>query len=82
MGAFEIVTGIILIVFALAIIAVVLLQEGSQANVGVVSGAADTFLSKNKARQLDTFLARWTKFIAVGFFVMVIVVNVIMYFTK
>ncbi|MBR4888818.1 MAG: preprotein translocase subunit SecG [Clostridia bacterium] len=82
MGAFEIVTGIILIVFALAIIAVVLLQEGSQSNVGVVSGAADTFLSKNKARQLDTFLARWTKFIAVGFFVMVIVVNVIMYFTK
>lgn len=82
MGAFEIVTGIILIVFALAIIAVVLLQEGSQSNVGVVSGAADTFLSKNKARQLDTFLARWTKFIAVGFFVMVIAVNVIMYFTK
>ena len=82
MGAFEIVTGIILIVFALAIIAVVLLQEGSQANVGVVSGAADTFLSKNKARQLDTFLSRWTKFIAVGFFVMVIAVNVIMYFTK
>ena len=81
MGAFEIVTGIILIIFALAIIAVVLLQEGSQSNVGVVSGAADTFLSKNQARQLDTFLARWTKFIAVGFFVLVILVNMIMFFT-
>ena len=76
------IASIVLLVFAIAVIAVVLLQEGSQANVGVVSGAADTFLSKNKARQLDTFLARWTKFIAVGFFVMVIVVNVIMYFTK
>ena len=82
MGAFEIVTGIILIIFALAIIAVVLLQEGSQSNVGVVSGADDTFLSKNQARQLDTFLARWTKFIAVGFFVLVILVNMIMFFTK
>lgn len=81
MGAFEIVTGILLILFAIAIIAVVLLQEGSQTNVGVVSGAADTFLSKNRARQLDTFLARWTKVIAIGFFVLVIAVNVIMYFT-
>ena len=81
MGAFEIVTGILLILFAIAIIAVVLLQEGSQTNVGVVSGAADTFLSKNRARQLDTFLARWTKVIAIGFVVLVIAVNVIMYFT-
>lgn len=82
MTALEIVFGIVLLLFSLAIIVVVLLQEGSQKNVGVVVGGADTFLSKNKARSVDAFLARWTKFIAIGFFILVLVVNVVMYFTK
>ena len=30
---------------------------------------------------MDAFLSRWTKVIAIGFFVLVIVVNVILYFT-
>lgn len=80
MTALEIVFGIVLLLFAAAIILVVLLQEGSQKNVGVVTGGADTFLSKNKARSVDAFLSRWTKLIAIGFFVFVIVVNIVMYF--
>ena len=81
MNVVEIVFGIVLLLFAVAIILVVLLQEGSQKNVGVITGGADTFLSKHKARSVDAFLARWTKFIAVGFFVFVIIMNAIMYFT-
>ena len=41
MGVIEIIFGIVLLVFALAIIVVVLLQEGSQKNLGVVTGGAD-----------------------------------------
>lgn len=82
MSALEIVFGIALLLFSVAIILVVLLQEGSQKNVGVVIGGADTFLSKNKARSVDAFLARWTKVIAIGFFVLVIAANVVMYFVK
>lgn len=81
MGAVEITFGIVLLLFALAII-VVLLQEGHQQSLGAITGGADTFLSKNKARSMDAFLARWTKFIAIGFFVLVLVINIIMYFTK
>jgi preprotein translocase subunit SecG len=81
MGVLEIVFGIVLLLFALAIIVVVLLQEGSQKNIGVVTGGADTFLSKNKARSVDAFLARWTKVIAIGFFALVLVMNAVMYFT-
>ncbi len=80
MSALEIVLGIILMIFAIAIIGVVLFQEGNQKNMGVVTGGADTFLSKNKARSVDAFLARWTKVIAIGFFVLVIVTNILMYF--
>ena len=70
MGAVEIIFGIVLLLFALAIIVVVLLQEGHQQSLGAITGGA------------DAFLARWTKFIAVGFFVLVLVINIIMYFTK
>ncbi len=80
MGVLEITFAVILIIFSLALIAVVLLQEGHQKNVGAVMGGADTFLSKNKARSLDAQLARGTKFVAIGFFVLVIVVNVILFF--
>ena len=80
MNALEIVFGIVLMLFAIAIIIVVLLQEGSQKNLGVVTGGTDTFLSKNKARSVDAFLSRWTKVIAIGFFVLVIVTNILMYF--
>ena len=80
MNAFEIIFAIALLLFSVAIILVVLLQEGNQKNLGAVTGGADTFLSKNKARSVDAFLARWTKFIAIGFFVLVLVANAVMYF--
>ena len=60
MNALEIVLGIVLMLFAIAIIIVILLQEGSQKNLGVVTGGADTFLSKNKARSESGFQSRWS----------------------
>lgn len=78
MSSIEIVLGIILIVFSIAIIAVVLLQEGHQQNLGAIGGGADTFLSKNKARSIDSFLERWTKIIAIGFFLLVIAANIVL----
>lgn len=82
MSTMEIVLGSILIFFSIAIIVVVLLQEGHQNGVGVVtgSGGSDTFYSKHKSRSIDAFLERWTKFIAVGFFILVIVTNAVVFF--
>ena len=61
-----------MILFSLIIIFVVLLQEGRQANVGVISGAADSFMDKGAAKSLDQKLSKWTKVIAVAFFVVVL----------
>ena len=78
MSAIEIIVGALVIVFSLIIIAVVLLQQGRRAGInGAISGGADTFLSKNKARTLDASLARWTKYIAILFFVLAIVANIV-----
>lgn len=63
-------TGAILILAALLIIVVVLLQQGRQANLGAISGAADSFFDKGRARTVDAMLGRWTKYIAIGFFVL------------
>ncbi len=73
MSVYEYIIGAVLIVFSLLIIAVVLFQEGRQANLGVISGAADSFLDKSRARTWDARLARWTKVIAITFFVLVFV---------
>ena len=71
MSVYEYIIGAILILGSLLVIFVVLLQEGRQANVGVISGAADSFLDKGAAKTLDQKLAKWTKIIAVSFFVLV-----------
>ena len=71
MTIWEYVIGAVLIVMALLVIAVILLQEGREANLGVISGAADSFMDKGKARTLDAFLQKWTKVISIGFFVLV-----------
>ncbi len=71
MTVYEYIIGAILIIFALLIIAIILLQQGRQANVGVISGAADTFLDKGAAQTWDMRLAKWTKTIALTFFVLV-----------
>ncbi|MBQ9674155.1 MAG: preprotein translocase subunit SecG [Ruminococcus sp.] len=80
MGTLQIVLGSLLLVFCVLIILVIILQEGHQQGLGVITGAADSFFSKNKARSWDSFLSRWTKFFAFGFVLFVIALDVIAYF--
>ena len=74
MAWYDFVLGGVLIVLALVIIAFVLLQEGRRKGIsGVIAGGADTFLSKGKAKAVDAVLAKWTKYIAAIFMVVVVV---------
>lgn len=76
MGAVEYILGIVIIVVSIAIIFAVLFQQGRRAGInGAISGGADTFLSKTKARTLDAKLARCTKYIAILFFLLAILAN-------
>ena len=82
MGVWEIILGAVLIVFSIIIIAAIILQEGHQQGMGVITGGADTFFSKNKARSIDAFLSRWTKIIAIAFVLVVIALNAIAFFVS
>ncbi len=77
MDVWAIITSALLLVFSIVIIIVVLLQEGQQAGLsGAVAGGSDSFLGKNQGRTIDAFLARWTKFFAIGFFVLTLLCDI------
>lgn len=71
----EIALKILLIIFSLGMIAVVLLQRGKSAGLsGAITGGAEHLFGKQKARGLDLFLQRLTIGLAVGFFVLALIV--------
>lgn len=71
----EVLFKILLVVFALGLIAVVLLQKGKSAGLaGAISGGAEHLFGKQKARGLDLFLQRLTIGLAVGFFLLSLIV--------
>ena len=80
MSVWGYILGGLLIVASLIMIFVIILQEGNQQGIGVVSGGADTFFSKNKARSIDAKLAKATKWIAIAFVAIVLAINIIAFF--
>jgi preprotein translocase subunit SecG len=74
MNAAMLILSIIMVILALFLIAVVLLQSGKTAGLsGAIAGGADTFLSKNKAKTWDAKLAKATKWVAIAFLVVSLV---------
>ena len=83
MGVGQIILGALVLVVSVVIIAVVLFQSGSRSGInGAISGMADTFLSKDKAKTAEAAAARLTKILAVVFFVLVLAVNALAFFSK
>ncbi|MHA7965375.1 preprotein translocase subunit SecG [Paenibacillus oryzae] len=67
---------IVLVIFAIGLIAVVLLQKGKSAGLsGAITGGAEHLFGKQKARGLDLFLQRLTVALASGFFILALVVS-------
>ena len=73
---------IILTVFqllsGLAVTVVVLMQSGKSAGLsGAISGGAETFLSKGKSKAWDAKLAKATKWFALAFVLLTLLLNLI-----
>ena len=77
----EIILGIVLILLSVAIIVLVLLQEGKSAGLsGAIAGGAETFFGKNKSRTMESKLVLITKIIAISFFVLALVATLLLLF--
>lgn len=59
----------------IAIVIVVVMQEGKSSGLGVISGAADSYWGKNKGRSMEGALVKATAILAVVFFVLSVVLN-------
>ena len=69
---------IIQLIICVALVVIVILQSGKSAGLsGAIAGGADTFLSKNKAKSMDAKLAKITKWVAVAFVVLTLILNII-----
>jgi len=66
---------VLLIIFSVALIAIVLLQKGKSAGLsGAITGGAEHLFGKQKARGMDLLLQRITMGLAIGFFILTVVV--------
>ena len=78
-AAHEIVLGIVLIVLSIALVALVLLQEGNSKGLsGAIAGGADTFFGKNKGRTMEAKLVKLTKIVGIGFFVIALAAKIVL----
>lgn len=75
MDILKIVLLIIFVIDCIALSAIVLLQEGKSQGLGTISGAADTYWGKNKGRSMEGALVKSTKFLALLFLVLALVLN-------
>ena len=75
MEVLKMILTIVFIVVCVALVIVVLMQEGKSAGLGSISGAAETYWGKNKGRSMEGLLVKITKVLAVLFMVLAAVLN-------
>ena len=78
MTGLEITLGIILLVFAVFLVIAVLLQSSKDSKMsGVIAGAGESFLGKDRSSRLDKLLNKLTPIIAGAFALIVLVMYLI-----
>lgn len=73
MAVLSVIIHIFLVIVALILIVAVLMQQGNSAGLGAISGGAETFLGKNKAKSYEGKLDLITKVCAAAFVVLAII---------
>lgn len=75
MGPLRIALTIFFILVCVALVVLVLMQEGKSAGLGSISGAAETYWGKNKGRSMEGRLVRYTKILVVLFMLLAVILN-------
>ncbi len=75
MAVLRIVIQIVFILICIALTVLVLMQEGKSAGLGAISGAAETYWGKNKGRSMEGKLVQITKYLAIVFMLISIILN-------
>ena len=74
MGVFQIILTVLEVIASVALIAVVLLQSGKEAGLsGAIAGNNDSYMNKSNMGGMDKMLAKATKWIALAWIVLTLV---------
>ncbi len=76
MEALRIILTIVFIIVCIALVAIVLLQEGKSAGLGAIAGGAETYWGKNKGRSMEGTLVKLTKYLVIAFIVIAAILNI------
>lgn len=63
------------VLVCIALVALVMLQEGNTRGIGIIDGGADTFFGHNKGRSMDALLKKVTTALVVILIVLTISLN-------
>jgi len=61
------------ILICVALVLLVILQEGNDKGMGVIGGGADTFFGKEKGRSIDSTLKKITSALAILFAILTVI---------
>lgn len=75
MGALKIFLTIVFIIVCVALVVLVLAQEGKSAGLGAMGGGTETYWGKNKGRSAEGLIVKLTKVLAVLFMVFAVILN-------
>lgn len=74
----ETILAVLVSLASIALIVVVLLQSGKKAGLsGAIAGGSDSYMSKNKSGDLDQKLANSTKWIALAWILLVLLMSLV-----
>ena len=76
MVALRIILTIVFIIVCIALVAIVLLQEGKSAGLGAIAGGAESYWGKNKGRSMEGTLVKLTKYLVIAFIVIAAILNI------
>ena len=78
MGVFKIILTVLEVIASVGLIAVVLMQSGKEAGLsGALAGNNDSYMNKSKMGGLDKMLAKATKWIALAWIVLTLILCLI-----
>ena len=71
----RIILSIVFVIICVALSAIILLQEVKSQGLGSIGGMADTYWGRNKGRSMEGKLEKFTKYGAILFFILSLVLN-------
>lgn len=83
MEPLEIILGVLILITSILVVVLVLMQEGRQQGLsGAIAGGAETFFGKSKGRTMEQKLVKYTKILAIVFFVLTLGTTLALFFIR